>query len=253
MIKSLYKRLLSENKRIHIIQSFNKAKSFIYFGSKYNCNCCNRSFRKFLSKGNIKRPNAQCPHCGSLERTRLLHLYLVNETQIFNRHLKVLHIAPEACLFSLLKKADLDYIDGDINPALARNVVDITDIEYPDDSFDLIICSHVLGHIPDEAQAIKELYRVLKVDGKALIMSLINLSASKTIEDKSVKTPEERMFTYGEPDLCRLHGLDLSERLEQHGFVVNRIDYRKKQAPKIIEKNRLGDGTRELIFECRKK
>jgi len=230
----------------------NKLKSFLYFGHTYYCSCCDHSFRKFLPKGNIKRSNAQCPYCGSLERTRLLHLFLINETQIFSQHLKVLHIAPEACISSLLKNIDIDYIDGDINPALARNTIDITDIHFPDDIFDLIICSHVLGHVPNEFQAIKELYRVLKPTGTAIFMTLINRSSYETLEDPLITTPNERVLVYGEPDLCRLHGLDFSKRLSSQGFIVVCIDYREKLSSEVLKRNRLGDGTRELIFECKK-
>lgn len=252
MIKQLYKQLVPEKTRIDLVLLINKLRAPLYFGTRYHCNCCNKNFRKFLPKGNIKRANAQCPYCGSLERTRLLHLYLLNETKLFNSSLKVLHIAPERCLYTIFKKLNSEYIDGDINPAYATHVIDLTKITYTDNYFDLIICSHVLGHIPDEAKAISELRRVLKPEGEALIMTLINLDSNTTFEDKNITTASERLLNYGEADLCRLHGLDFEERLRTQGFTVTCIDYIKKLPREICIKNSLGDNRRGLIYKCTK-
>jgi SAM-dependent methyltransferase len=253
MIKKIYKRLFSEKFRINIKIQFNKLTSFSYLGNQFYCNCCNKSFRKFLPKGNVKRENAQCPYCGSLERTRLLLLYLQNETGLFEKKaLKLLHFAPERALFNIFKKLDIEYVDGDINPAYARNTIDITEINYPDNYFDSIICSHVLGHVPDEKKAIKELRRVLKSDGTVLVMTLLNVNIEKTYENSKIIMPKDKLIFYGEPDLCRLHGLDFGDRLQQQGFAVERIDYREKLSKEIVEKYRLGDGQREIIFKCTK-
>lgn len=253
MIKIIYKRLVSEKTRINFIYTFNKIRALFYFGNKYYCNCCNKKFRKFLSKGYTQRQNAKCPYCGSLERTRLLLLFLQNETEIFHKHLKVLHIAPEKCLYTIFNKLDIEYIDGDINPAFATYKIDITDIKYPDNYFDIIICSHVLGHIPDESMAISELSRVLSPNGMALILTLLNSDNKKTFEDPSIISNSERLLNYGEPDLCRLHGIDFKETLMKNGFEVTIIDYRKGLETQILNRYRLGDGKRELIFKCCKK
>ncbi|MCK3683842.1 class I SAM-dependent methyltransferase [Maribellus sp. YY47] len=163
---------------------------------------------------------------------------------------KILHIAPEYSLFRILKKLDAEYVDGDIDPAYARNVVDITAIHYPDNYFDLIICSHVLGHVPDEAKAVKELYRVLSPGGEAIIMSVLALDSRVTLEDSKIVSPKDRLARYGERDLCRLHGLDFQERLEAGGFNVETIDYRTHFTAAENAKFRMGDGKRELIFSC---
>lgn len=252
MIKSLYKTLISEKQRIYLRLSIQKAISPIFYGKKYACNCCGKSFRKFYSKGNIPRENVRCPRCNSLERSRLLLFYLKKETNLFNKKLKVLHVAPEICLYNLFKKLNIEYIDGDIDPAYASHVIDITQIPYPDNYFDLVICSHVLGHIPHERKAIQELYRVLSKNGQALIMTLINKELEKTYENHSIKTPNERLKHYGEVDLCRLHGTNFAEILAEPGFTVETIDYRKQFTDKEINKYRLGNGDRELIFKCTK-
>jgi SAM-dependent methyltransferase len=253
MIKKVYQNLVAERNRIRIRILLNRLLSPVYSGRQFYCNCCNKSFRKFLPKGNIKRYNAECPFCGSLERTRLLLLYLNYETEIFRKkNLKVLHFAPEYSLFKILKKLDIEYIDGDLNLARARNVIDITNIRFPDNYFDFIICSHVLGHVPDEDKAVRELKRVLSYTGIALIMSLINLTSDVTSEDSNIITPEEKLKFYGEPDLFRLHGLDFSSRLQKQGFTVECIDYRRRLSEETLKKHSLGDGQRELIFKCTK-
>jgi SAM-dependent methyltransferase len=133
---------------------------------------------------------------------------------------------------------------------MALHVVDITQIQYPADYFDILICSHVLGHIPDEAKAIQELKRVVKANGFALILTVIDSSKEITFENKDIISPKERLINYGEADLSRLHGLDFKQRLEKQGFIVERIDYRKNIEPDLRELYRLGDGKRELIFKC---
>ena len=252
MIKRIYKLIFSENTRIRNIRMYHKLLSLFLRGNKFYCNCCEKGFRKFLPKGNVKRENAMCPNCFSLERTRVLLEYLKNETNLFTQSLKLLHIAPERCLFDKIKTLNIEYIDGDINPVLARNVIDITKIKYPDNYFDLIICSHVLGHISDEQKAVKELKRVLSVNGKALIMTVIDPNLEHTFEDETIITPKDRLEKYGEFDLVRRHGLDFDKRLERAGFKVRKVDYRKSIPSDLKAKLCVGNGNRELIFECTK-
>lgn len=253
MIESIYKKMISEKKRNNARRFIWKLAYPFFLGNTYYCNCCGKSFRKFYSKGFIKRPNAQCPYCWSLERVRLLDLYLTHELNIYNsRNISILHFAPENALFKKFSKLDIEYVDADINPANARYIVDITNIGYQDDYFDIIICSHVLGHVLDESKAIKELHRVLKNDGTALIMTLLNQNQETTYENPDFTSPEDRLKYYGEPDLCRIHGADFHERLARQGFVVEQIDYRKKLSQETLIRNCLGNGDREMIFKCRK-
>jgi SAM-dependent methyltransferase len=253
MIKNIYKKLVTEKKRNNVRRFILKLAYPFFLGDTYYCNCCEKSFRKFYSKGYIRRPNAQCPYCGSLERVRLLDLYLTHELNLYNTsNIRVLHFAPENVLFKKLSSLDIEYVDADINPANARFIVDITNIGYQNDYFDLIICSHVLGHVRDEPGAIQELHRVLKRNGTALIMTLLNQNRETTFEDPEITLPEDRLKYYGEPDLCRLHGLDFQDRLARQGFVVELIDYREKLPAVTLDRNCLGDGDREMIFKCRK-
>lgn len=253
MIKHIYKKLLREKTRNNIREFLSRLLSPVYYGDKFYCNCCNKTFRKFLSKGNVKRLNAQCPFCSSLERTRVLELYLNNELNIFeSENKRILHFAPEFALFRKLRKIkNVTYIDADLNPAYARNVIDITNIPFPEKYFDYIICSHVLGHVPDESLAIRELHRVLKTDGIALILSLLS-DAETTFEDNNIKTPDAKLKFYGEADLCRLYGKDFAKRLQANGFIVEEIDYRLHFSSEIQKKYSLGNGEREIIFKCTK-
>jgi len=253
MIRKIYKTVLSEKKRIFIRLTLEKSTAFLYKGNNFECNCCGKRFRKLKPKGNILRKNAKCPYCGSLERTRLLLFYLEKETDIFTKKkCKVLHFAPEWCLISKFNQCNsIEYIDADINPDFARYVINIESIPYPDDYFDYIICSHVLGHVSNEQKAIEELFRVLKTNGKALIMTIINKNHEKTFEDPAITTPEDRLKYYSEPDLLRLHGLDFAQRLS-HCFNVEEIDYRKSFDEEIQKRFSLGDGNREIIFCCTK-
>lgn len=202
-----------------------------------------------MKKGNeiVSRENAVCPSCGSLERTRLLYLYLKNETTIFENQPNILHFAPEEIL--KLKLVDNpNYVDVDLNPNLARTTMDITDIKFPDHQFDFIICSHVLGHVPDEKKALSEMLRVLKPRGKLFLLSLMNLENEKTLENPNLKTPSEKLLNYGESDLERLYGKDFIERIDTPSHVVEKIDYRLEFDEKLRIKMSLGDGSREIIY-----
>ena len=257
-IQKIYKKIFSEKRRIKNRLIYNKITSIYYIGNKYYCNCCGKSFRKFKSKGTVlvRRKNAECPYCGSLERTRTLLLYLKKETNIFYTErsgLKILHFAPENCLLPILKKTkNIELITADINPNYADYEIDITNIPFADNSFDYIICSHVLGHVADEKKAIEEMKRILKPGGTALIMTIIDNNNYETLENTAIDTTSKRLKYYSEPDLLRLHGLDFKERLQNGGFDVTTIDYRLKMKPEICTKYALGDGKRELIFKCTK-
>ncbi|SMC35264.1 class I SAM-dependent methyltransferase [Moheibacter sediminis] len=199
------------------------------------------------------RENAECPTCGSLERTRLLLFYLQNETDLFSRECSLLHIAPEDSLKKIFKKSkNINYINGDLNPNYADEIIDITDIKYPENYFDFIICAHVLGHVPDEAEAIREMFRVLKPNGLAFVLTLINKNDIPTYEDPSLQTENERLQAYGEKDLVRLHGNDFAERLSREGFKVETINYTQELEKEIIQKFQLKQGVRETIFKSLK-
>ncbi len=253
MIKSLYQKIFSEKTRYNFHINLRKAKAFFLSGNSFYCPCCGKSAHRFLEKGNgIEiRSNAVCPHCGSLERTRLLFLYLKDNTQLFENNPHILHFAPE----DALKKHFIttpNYIDADLNPNMASHQMDITDIRFPDNYFDFIICSHVLGHVPNERKALHELYRVLKTGGSLFLLSLMDPDAELTLENPDFNSPEQKLRHYGEKDLERLYGNDFDKRIASVEITVVKIDYRLTFTDSERERMALGDGRRELIYLVKK-
>lgn len=220
-----------------------------YFNpSSVVCPCCEGHFKEFLPLGVHPRLNAKCPECDLLERHRLLWLYLKERTNFFTDNLKVLHIGPMPWLqekFCTLP--NLDYVSGDIVPGKAMVQMDITDIKLPDNQFDCILCYHVLEHVTDDQKAMRELFRVLKPGGWAILQSPIDYTRKETFEDPSVTSPEERERLFGQSDHLRMYGRDYKERLEKAGFVVKVDDYVKKLPNRLIKKYGL-DNTEDICF-----
>jgi predicted SAM-dependent methyltransferase len=160
-------------------------------------------------------------------------------------------VAPEFFFQKKMRaQSNLNYVsvDIDLKTSLAMQEMDITKINRPDESVDVFLCSHVLEHIPDDRKAMREIFRVLKKDGWALLQVPIDENRSTTFEDPSVTTPQEREKVFGQNDHVRIYGRDYVDRLKEAGFVVNMIDYARHFPPEIIEKHRLA--TDEKIYFC---
>lgn len=187
------------------------------------CPLCGSYAPAFLPFGTVPRPDAQCPTCGSLERHRLAWLFFQQRTNIFQRTPKsMLHIAPERQLEKRFKQlAHLDYLTADLFNPTVMVKMDITDVQYPDNTFDIIYCSHVLEHVSDDRKAMRELHRVLKLDGWAVIM--VPITAEKSFEDPSIMDPSARERVFGQHDHVRRYGPDFEERLAEAGFKVEPI------------------------------
>lgn len=222
-----------------------------YLGNKRTCPCCNWSFRKFLSYGATLREDVLCPRCGSLERHRLLFLYLKNRTDFFKDNLKVLDIAPMKFFQKICKKMkNIDYISVDISSDLAMMKIDITDIPIADNQFDCIICYHVFEHIIDDIKAMREIYRVLKPGGWSILQVPIDNSLDKTFEDPTITSPEERERVFGQNDHVRIYGKDYKERLRTAGFTVRDDNYAQELDDSVITKCILDKN--EEIYYCSK-
>lgn len=221
-------------------------------GTTYTDPIDGKSFRKMLPYGyGEQRSNALSPSTLSLERHRLLWLYLKNETDFFTSQKKVLHIAPEQCFLKRFKKQpNLEYITADLYSPIADVKADICDLPFENNSFDLVFCNHVLEHIPDDAKAMSELYRVLKPGGLGIFQIPQDLSLDQTYEDFSITTPEERTKHFGQYDHVRVYGKDYFERLRNTGFTVNEVDYSKTILPELITKYCLVKG--EILPVCTK-
>ena len=186
-----------------------------------------KSFKSFLPYGyENQRNNVLSPSTLSLERHRLLWLYLQNETVFFSEKLKVLHFAPEQAFYKRFKNiGDLDYVTTDLNSPLADVKADICDLPFKDNEFDVILCNHVLEHIPDDTKAMQELYRVLKVGGMGIFQIPQDLKRAITFEDNSITDKKERAKIFGQYDHVRIYGRDYFDKLRGIGFKVEEIDY----------------------------
>jgi SAM-dependent methyltransferase len=192
----------------------------VYAGRARYCPICEGSSRRFLPFGVVLREDAQCPRCLALERHRLLWLFLSRRTDLFDgRPKRVLHVAPEfAFAPRLRKRLGESYLTADLENPRAMVKMDITRIQFPDESFDVILCSHVLEHVSDDRQAMRELRRVLRSSGWAIL--LVPIFGERTFEDPSIVDPRERLKAFHQEDHVRLYGPDYVDRLRDEGFEV---------------------------------
>ena len=198
------------------------------------CPVCGDEFDTYLPFGIVSRKNSQCPNCHALERHRALWLYIKNHTNILDANnqavkLKMLHFAPEPAIYNKIREyPHIDYYPVDIDSSKAglRDVVDIQSIQYRDKMFDVIICNHVLEHIPDDYRAMREMCRVLEKDGVAYISVPIK-NMQSTFEDPAYNTPELRLLHYGQDDHVRIYGNDFLQRLRDSGFNADVIELAK--------------------------
>ena len=221
-------------------------------GDKFTDPIDGKSFRKFLSYGyNKSRKNALSPSTLSLERHRLLWLYLKNETVLFEKKIKLLHFAPEQAFYKRFKKLrNIQYDTIDINSPLAKIKADICDLPIKENTYDFILCNHVLEHVLDDNKAMSELYRVLKKGGTGIFQVPIDMKREKTFQDDSITDKLERNKIFGQYDHVRVYGKDYFKKLEDTGFKVQQIDYSKKFSDKEILKFSIIKG--EIIPVCTK-
>jgi len=227
--------------------------SWYYRGDTFTDPIDGKSFRKLLPYGyQNQRENALSPSTLSLERHRLLWLFLQEETDFFTAPKKVLHMAPEQCFLSLFRKQkNLEYITADLYSPIADVKADICNLPFDDDSFDVVFCNHVLEHIEDDTKAMQELYRVLKPGGMGIFQVPQDLTREKTFEDDTITDKEERTKIFGQYDHVRVYGRDYFDKLRSVGFTVDEVDYTKKIAPKLLERYCLMKG--EILPVCYKK
>ncbi len=213
-------------------------------GNKFTDPIDGKSFRKFLPYGyESPRENVLSPSTLSLERHRLLWLYLKNETEFFTKPLKVLHFAPEQAFYKRFKKMrNIDYTTTDLNSPLADVKADICNLPFPDNAFDVILCNHVLEHIPNDTKAMHELYRIMKPGGWGIFQIPQDLKRENTFEDDSITDKKERAQIFGQYDHVRIYGRDYFDKLRSIGFTVEEVDYTQILAPESVQKYRLAKG-----------
>ena len=209
-----------------------KIRKYFYYGREFYCPCCENFIRKFAPFGIPKRENAECPFCYVMERHRIFFLFLKKKTNFFTEKLKVLDFGPEYYLQKIFKSMpNLSYISADLNPDYAMLQMDISNINFDDNTFDLIICICVIEHVIDDRKALNELFRVLKPGGRAYIYVPINYELQETIEllTEDQKTHHNKDFH------VRDYGVDLIDHLRNTGFNVETIHNKQGINPYRID------------------
>lgn len=221
-------------------------------GNRYEDPIDGKRFKSFLPYGyENPRDNVLAPYTLSLERHRLLWLYLKKETNFFDAPLKVLHFAPEQAFYQRFRKLEnLEYVTTDLHSPLADVKADICDLPFEKDTFDIILCNHVLEHIPNDTKAMQELYRVMKTGGWGIFQIPQDLTRDGTFEDNSITDQKERTKIFGQYDHVRIYGRDYFDKLRSIGFIVEEVDYTASLSKEEIDKYRLAKG--EIIPLVRK-
>ena len=254
-MKKIFKLILNLIPRPILIRLSYLVRPIIAFtlrGNNYTDPIDGKSFKKFLPYGYEKqRENVLSPSTLSLERHRLLWLYLKNETNFFTDKLKVLHFAPEQAFYKRFRKLkNIEYTTTDLNSPLADVKADICNLPFKDNSYDVIFCNHVLEHIPDDTKAMQELYRALKPGGWGIFQIPQELERKITFEDNSITNKKERAKIFGQYDHVRIYGKDYFNKLRSVGFTVEEQDYTNVLSKEDVNKYRLAQG--EIIPLVRK-
>jgi SAM-dependent methyltransferase len=216
------------------------------------CPVCEKYSTLFASFGSDPRKDAQCLRCGALERDRFAWLYLKRKTNLLDGTKKeMLHLAPEPALEPRLQRVvGKGYLTADLLNKRVMTKMDITNIRYPDDHFNVIFCSHVLEHVQDDERALRELSRVLNPDGWAILM--VPIKADMTFEDESVTDPEEREHMFGQGDHVRIYGEDFLDRVKNNGFKVTIVHPSDFLSPEEVHLMGITSFAGEIFF-CTKK
>lgn len=211
IINTVSRRFLFEQE-----ENLRRLYAIFYIGNQYHCNICKTNLRKFIT---LTNRDSLCPNCGSLQRNR--NLWQLLETEFLTPNTTILDFSPSRCLYRKLKKnPTINYISTDLSGDFISDFkFDITNLEIADNSFDLIICYHILEHIKDDIQAIKELSRVMKPGAKTLIQT--PFKEGEIYEDYNIISKEGRLKHFGQEDHVRIYSVSgLKTRLESCGFIV---------------------------------
>ncbi|WP_276481155.1 class I SAM-dependent methyltransferase [Paraflavitalea pollutisoli] len=236
-LQSLYRntRLQLTNLRYRIL--YRK-----YSGSGFTCNFCGASYSQFVPEypSNDIAPviygqkviagfgeHVYCPRCLSKNRDRLVKVVL--DHYLDSNHKRVLHFSPEKQLFANLSRRSM-VTTVDIEPGFYKSIdksitfADATQLQFADNSFDIIIANHILEHIPDDRKAMREIYRVLQQQGVAILQAPWSQSLPATIEEPTIADPIQQARLFGQRDHVRIYTLDdYVERLTAAGFAVRVI------------------------------
>ena len=265
-MKALLKSILPERVQGPLKEAAYRSIAFADAGDRFECPFCGGHFRKLLPRG-LKfgvlvdkhvvgggvRPNAFCPGCLSYDRERLVFLYLKSQTALLTTPAKMLHVAPERQLAKIFRKIPtLDYTTGDLFSKVVDVQLDVTAIQFPDGTFDVTLCNHVMEHVPDDRLALREILRTLKPGGLAIIQTPISLVLEKTDEELADIPEAERIRRFGQKDHCRIYAMDYAQRLAAAGFAVEVFRWTDAPAAFGGAENRFALNPEEVVFACRK-
>ena len=252
LLISIATRIIPRHYLQHVSHFFLLIFSLFLRGNKFEDPINGKTYRKLLPYGRLKpRENAIAPDSLSLERHRLMWLFLKNKTNFFTDNLKFLHIAPEYCFIKIFKgMKNLDYLTADLISPWADVKMDVHDIPFEENTFDVVICNHVLEHVDDANKVMKEFYRVMKPGGWGIFQVPIDYKNPVTIEDRSVTDPRERERLYWQSDHLRLFGRDYRDKLTAAGFKVTESNFINEIDPKLVERYALDKN--EIVYYCQK-
>ena len=217
----------------------------LFIGNRVECPVCGKTSRRWISLG---FDQGLCPRCLSEPRHRMLILYMRDELSIATKQLRILHFAAEYCFIRCFRHmSNLSHILADLDPPRGGVKMDITDIPLESESVDLVICSHVLEHVQEDAKAMSELRRVLRPGGTALVMCPVEYERQSTYEDPSIVTPEARREAFHQNDHVRVYGADFDDRLRAAGFQVDPNRYGLSLGERAT---RYGLKTKEILYVC---
>ena len=229
----------------------------LYVGRGKECPICGCRRRKFLPYGYVvQRENALCPNCLSLERHRMLWLYLKDQTTLFDTRPQLLHIAPEVALMKRLRRIYTEvperYQTADLESPLADMHFDIQHIPLEGESVDVIFCNHILEHVEDDRVALAELYRIMRQGGWGVMLSPVDRSREHTFEDDTITDAAERTRLFGQYDHRRVYGRDYAQRLAAAGFEVEEIAFAKALSEGAVKLYGLSDEHLYIVRKPRK-
>ncbi len=247
---SRYRQMLLSRIKMKVLLALpEKLKQIFFYGSNCYCPVCKSHIREYERFGHMEK--LWCPICGSMRWQRFAWVFLVNNTNLFDeKPKKLLHIAPEVAFEPRLKRIkNLEYLTADLFDPNVMVKVDVTDMPFPDHSFDGVFCSHVMEHVPDDRKAMSEFFRVLTSGGWAIFLVPIQMD-QLTDEDLKITDPKERERRFGQHDHVRYYGRDFEDRLRESEFQVTVV-----RATDILDSSQLEQmriSRKEVLFYCQK-
>ncbi len=268
-IRSLVKQLVPERVRMLRFTLYEKARYYpgivLNLGNRLECPFCGWHFRRFRGAGfhypviiekrvigGHWHEDNVCPRCMSNARERLAYLYLKDRTSVFQDHVRLLHIAPEPQLARVFRRSpNIKYVNADLFEPGVMSRFDIQKTPFRDETFDVVVCNHVMEHVSDDSVAMREIRRILKPGGWAMLQVPIALALDRTIEDPTATTDEQRIERFGQEDHVRLYSRpDYVARLQAAGFNVTAESYPVALGSDKVQ--RFGLVEEEEVFICSK-